>query len=243
MKTKVKITLKNKDDDLLAFQSFTISPFKVNRHSSGGYNGAIIHDSTDSQGEVIVSLEPAWYPYRITFQDPTSGETSVNFMVVASDTTVDWELLKVGHYNLDPFTPAGTVLRQAIQANVDATNIIKEANKTKEDILNGINSASTATYTNRLSNVNSLLQTLATLVDALVADKSHVLTAIREHAKMQKEFMETHGDMVQIAKDYVIAKSMGAINLNGHYLWFDDNDKLRWKRGAPIDEFDGTAIN
>lgn len=239
MKTEIKIVLKDKNDDLLRNHQFTIEPYKTNRNITAL---PLIQDSTDNDGVFIAHLEPEWFPYRITYRE-AGGKVAKNFYVVESDKQVDWEILQVGNYNLDPLSPAGNVLRQAIEVLVEAHNMKKEAKEIRENLIGSIAQTAGQIYETRISALTASLTNLERMVETLATDKTHVLTKLLEHEGKHEEMVRMHGDMALMAAEYVAARDTGAINLGGHWMWFDKFGVLRWKEGPPTDQFDGTPVH
>lgn len=238
MKTKIKVVLKDGNQPR-ANTTFTITPVKKNHYSSGNLQGNSLQGTTDDKGECIVALEPAWYPYRLSVSNVAD---SIYFLVVKSEETIPLEELKIDHLNYDPFSPLGETIRKLIEAQVKQFELLKKIEEERRKLEAWLAGQSQPGEIDT-SGLKRLIEQFAALVQANIDSKILLLDAIRELKEQHTSLMQTHADMALIARDYLIAKEMGAINLNGHYLWFDDNDKLRWKKGVPSNEHDGTPIN
>lgn len=234
MKTKIKVELQAYPNT-----TFTITPVKKNHYSSGNLQGNTLSGTTDDKGVCIVALEPAWYPYRLSIPNVADD---IYFLVVASEETIPLKELKIDHLNYDPFSPLGETIRKLVEAQVKQYEILKKIEEENRKLMAWQAGQSNPGATDT-SGLQRLIEQFGRLVQANIDSKILLLDAIKELKEQHTALMQTHADMALIARDYLIAKELGAINLNGHYLWFDDNDKLRWKRGMPSNETDGQAIN
>lgn len=232
MKTKIKVEL---DPNV----TFTITPVKKNHYSSGNIQANTLSGTTDNKGVCIIALEPAWYPYRLSI--PNVADATY-FLVVASEEIIPLKELKIDHVNYDPFNPLGETIRKLIEAQVKQYEILKKIEEENKK-LQAWQAGQSKPGEVDTSGLKKLIEQFSKLVEANIESKILLLDAIKELKEQHTQLMQTHADMALIAKDYLIAKELGAINLNGHYLWFDDNNKLRWKRGIPQNETDGQAIN
>lgn len=243
MKTKIRVTFAGIYGSHLPNQTFTVEAIRRNDFSSGQPEGLPFVGMTDDKGECIIELLPAWYPYRIVVADRSF---SCNFMVVDTLTTEPVEIvdLALGHLHIDPFSPSTKVLQEALKALVQAKETMRLVRKEKEELLSQSGKLFSQDYAAKAKTLETLMDQFKTMVDTITKSRLNSDEELKKTQAMYEKIMQAHSDMILAAHDMNMIKAFGGINMNGHYLWFSDDDKLRWRKGGmPTDQFDGTPIN
>lgn len=243
MKTKIRVTFAGIYGSHLPNQVFTVEAIRRNDYSSGQPEGLPFVGMTNEQGECIIELLPAWYPYRIVVDD---RNFSCNFMVVETTTNDPVEIvdLALGHLHIDPFSPSTKVLQEALKALVQAKETMKQVRKEKEELLKSTGKIFSQDYSAKAKALEELVKEFTAMVKRVTASRLNSDEELRKTQAMYRQIMDAHSDMILAAHDMNMIKAFGGINMNGHYLWFSDDDKLRWRKGGmPTDQYDGTPIN
>lgn len=231
MKTKIKLVLKS-GSEILKNTTFKIEPIRRNFHTT---SADILQGITDNEGVAHLELIPQWYPYRLT--EPTKKISISFFVPEVEGFEVDFDDLVIGHYDLDPFSPSGQLYRETIKTNIELKKKLAEALNQNKNL---IGDAAILALTNKFKEVTQILEATKALI-ASMQQATHLETLKRVNETLTQVAL-INGDIALMAKEFLVAREMGMIQLGEHYLWIDEQDHLRIKRGKPANEYDGKQI-
>lgn len=225
--TKIDVLLKHPNGWPLTNVCFGVKPVRTGFLDN---DVPIIEDrelvyKTDDQGYAQMELLPLPFPYVLTYSEATEEVPGYFvFYVPEIGTTVQFKDLVVSTAPAPPSDYGEQILAQIVAAKAQVSALVQEAT-TARDQAEGYAEASKQSATNSAASAASV-------------------GGARDQVLATQTALQAVLDSIMVAVVRIQAIDMqNLLMLDGHFLWVDNQNRLRIHTAAPVDKnTDGTIV-